>query len=292
MGRKRQLQLGAINITMPAPHRPERYIELFRQAEKLDKVVKLKGDWVGRLGTLRYDNDADGSAIVWGEFYKYIELDSTRDWFNVLKGKPADERELGQISIPEHLKPHFQYVPFVFFSKGHRLIMITRDKEDVISAAQAASILRAIFASAELISAFGKIELVVEPSRDTLQKILGMPRLRTLEIVVTPPNPDDFEEFERDLFEDMASQRASSYQLTLQEEEGEGLAPNDKVRKLARVAQSNGKVSGVGGSRGKTIRMSTIDHPLVEKTYYDPEVEIRANVLLVKAREILQQIRN
>lgn len=292
MGRKRQLQFGAINITMPAPHRPDRYIELFRQAGELDKIVKLKGDWVGKLGTLRYDRDADGSAIVWGEFYKYIELDSTRDWFNVLKGKPANQRELDQISIPEHLKPHFQYVPFIFFSKGHRVIMITRDKEDVISAAQAVTILRSTFMSVELVAAFGKVDLVVEPSRDTLEKILDMPRLRTLEINVTPPNPDDFEEFERDLFEDMASQRARSYQLTLQEEEGEGLAPNDKVRKLARVAQSNGKVSGIGGSRGKTIQLSTTDHPLVEKTHYDPETEIRANVLLVKAREILQQIRN
>lgn len=292
MGRKRQLQFGAINITMPAPHRPERYIELFHQAGELDKVVKLKGDWVGKLGTLRDDKDADGSSIIRGEFYKYIELDSTRDWFNVLKGKPADERELDQISIPEHLKPHFQYVPFVFFSKGHRLVMITRDKEDVISVAQAVTILRGIFASSELVAVFGKIDLVIEPSRDTLEKILGMPRLRTLEIVVTPPNPDDFEEFERDLFDDMASQRASSYQLILQEEEGEGLAPGDKVRKLARVAQSNGKVSGVGGSRGKTTRLSTTEHPLVEKAHYDPEVEIRANILLVKAREILQQIRN
>ena len=292
MGRKRQLQFGAINITMPAPHRPERYIELFHRAGELDRVVKLKGDWVGKLGTLRDDKDADGSAIIRGEFYKYIELDSTRDWFNVLKGKPADERELDQISIPEHLKPHFQYVPFVFFSKGHRLVMIIRDKEDVISAAQAVTVLRGIFASSELVAIFGKIDLVIEPSRDTLEKILGMPRLRTLEIVVTPPNPDDFEEFERDLFDDMANQRASSYQLTLQEEEGEGLAPSDKVRKLARVAQSNGKVSGVGGSRGKTTRLSTTEHPLIEKAHYDPDVEIRANVLLVKAREILQQIRN
>jgi hypothetical protein len=292
MARKRQLQFGAINITMPAPHQSERYIELFRKAGELDKVIKLKGDWVGKLGTLRYDRDTDGSAIVRGEFYKYIELDSTRDWFNVLKGKPADERELDKISIPEHLKPHFQYLPFVFFSKGHRLVMITRDKEDVISTAQAVTVLRGIFASAELVAVFGKIDLVVEPSRDTLEKILDMERLRTLEIVVTPPNPDDFEEFERELFKDMASQRASNYRLVLQEEEGKGLAPGDGVRKLARVAQSNGKVSGVGGPRGETIRLSTTEHPLVEKAHYDPDVEIRANVLLVKAREILQKIWN
>ncbi len=292
MGRRRQLQFAAINVTMPAPHRPERYIELFRQAGELDNVVKLQGDWVGKLGTLRYDNNTDDSIIVRGEFYKYIELVSTREWFNVLKGKPADQRELDQISIPEHLKPHFQYVPFVFFSKGHRIVMITRDKEDAISATQAVKILSGIFGASELLETFGRIDLVVEPSRDALDKILGMSMLRTLEIIVTPPNPDDFEEYERDLFKDLTNQRASSYQLTLQGEEGEGLVPSDKVRKLARVAQSNGKVSGVGGSRGNTVHLSTTEHPLVEKTQYDPALEIRANVLLVKAREILQKIRN
>ena len=45
-------------------------------------------------------------------------------------------------------------------------------------------------------------------------------------------------------------------------------------------------------SRGKTTRLSTTEHPLIEKAHYDPDVEIRANVLLVNAREILQQIRN
>lgn len=66
MARKWQLQFGAINITTPAPHRSELYIELFRQAGELDKVIKPKGDWVGKLGTLRYDSDTDGSAIVRG----------------------------------------------------------------------------------------------------------------------------------------------------------------------------------------------------------------------------------
>ena len=66
MGRKRQLQFGAINITMPAPHRPERYIELFRQAGELDKVVKLKGDWVGKLGTLLGDHKVNVANFTLG----------------------------------------------------------------------------------------------------------------------------------------------------------------------------------------------------------------------------------
>lgn len=291
MSRKRQLQFGAINITMPAPHSPDRYVQLFQKAVELEKVVKLKGDWVGRLGTLRVEQEGDGGQVVRGEFYKYIELDSTRDWFNVLRGKPAEERELESIQIPEHLKPHFQYVPFVFYPKGHRLIMVTRDGQDVVSVAQAVAILQVIFSAPELLGAFGRMDLVIEPSRDTLEKILGMPRLRTLEIIVTPPNPDDFEEFEHDLFEEMGNQRAGSYHIILNEAEDQGLAPNDRTRKLARVAQSNGKVSGVSGPRGKTVRLSTTEHPFVEKTHYDPDVEIRSNVLLAKAKEILQQLK-
>lgn len=210
MSRKRQLQLGAINITMPAPHRPERYVQLFQKAAELDKVARLRGDWVGRLSTLRVEQEPDGSQIIRGDFYKYIELDSTRDWFNVLNGKPAEERELEAIRIPEHLKPHFQFVPFIFFSKGHRLVLVTRDGQDVMSSAQALSVLKTIFSSPELVDQFGQIELVIEPARDTLDKILGMHRLRTLEILVTPPNPDDFEEFEHDLFENITTVRSIS----------------------------------------------------------------------------------
>ena len=291
MSRKRQLQFGAINITMPAPHRPDRYIELFQKASELEKVANLRGDWVGRLGTMKVDVDSDEKQIIRGDFYKYIELDSTRDWFNVSKGKPAEAGELDSISIPEDLKPHFQFVPFVFFSKGHRLVLITKDGDDVVSSAQAATILKSIFLTEELQSKFGNIEVVVEPSRDTLDKILNMPRLRTLEIVVTPPNPDDFEEYEKELFEDMNSQHAGSYQVTMHEADVRGLLPSDRIKKLAKVAQSNGKVSGVGGGRGKSVRLSTTDHPLIETVQFDPVLELRTNILFMKAKEIMKQIR-
>lgn len=260
-------------------------------AGQWESLVKLKGDWVGRLGTLRIDQDSDGAQIIRGELYKYIQLDSTRDWFNVQKGKPAEQRELESIQIPDHLKPHFQYVPFVFYPNGHRLILVTRDGRDVISTGQAVLILEAAFSVPEIVRIFGRMELVVEPARDTLERILSMPRLRTLEIFVTPPNPDDLEEFEQGLFKEMDAQRASAYHLILNEVSGQGLAPNDRTRKIAQVAQSNGKVSGIGGSRGKTDRLSTTEHPFIAKAQYDPDVEARGNVLLNKAKEIFRQLR-
>lgn len=290
MSRKRQLTFGAINITLPAPHSPERYIKLFQAAFLEKKAVALSGDWVGMLGGVQVEEDR-GEQIVRGEFYKYIDLVATRDWFNVEKGKPADAQDLNAIVIPDALKPHFQFVPFVFIPKRHRLVLITKDGADSMSSRQAASILAKVFSSPAILAVFKHVDVVVEPARETLDVIFGAPRLRSLDILVTPPNPDDFEEFEQDLFEGMQAQRAGSYRISLQEADSRGLAPDANVRALAAVAQSNGKVAGVVGDRGKTRTVSTTDHPLVEKASIDFAIESRRGILLTKAREIVQHLR-
>lgn len=291
MGRRRQLVLGAINITLPAPHEANRYIRLFQHALAEKQKVALQGDWVGLLGSATVETSESGKSFVRGEFYKYINLVATRDWFNVEKGKPANAQELGAIVIPDELKPHFQFFPFVFFPSRHRLVLITKDATDTLSTRQAAAILTKIFNSTSILTEFGRVDVVIEPSRETLDTIFSLPRLRSLEILVTPPNPDDFEEFERDLYKGMEKQRAGSYKIVMHESDSRGLAPDEGIRKIAEVAQSNGKVVGIGGSRGKTKKVSTTDHPLVEKTSYNPDTELRTAVLFEKAKELLQRLR-
>ena len=291
MGRRRQLILGAINITLPAPHEADRYIRLFQLALAEKRKVSLQGDWVGLLGSATVEAAESDDRFIRGEFYKYIDLISTRDWFNIEKGKRANAQELDAIVIPEALKPHFQFFPFVFFPKRHRLVLITRDGLDSLSSRQAAAILTKIFSSTNILTAFGRVDVVVEPSRETLETIFSLPRLRSLEIEVTPPNPDDFEDFERELYKGMEDQRAGSYKIVMHESDARGLAPDEKIKNLAAVAQSNGKVVGIGGGRGKTRKVSTTDHPIVEKTSYNPDTELRSNVLLEKAKELIRRLR-
>jgi len=291
MARTRQLIFGAINITLPAPHAPDRYVNLLKMAFSEKRAVKLQGDWVALLGGMTVEDEADGGHLIRGEFYKYISLDVTRDWFNVAKGKPADAHDLEAINIPDELKPHFQILSFVFFSKRHRLILITKDGADSLSIRQAAAILTKLFASPNILKEFGRVDVVVEPSRETLDTIFGLTRLRSLFIEITPPNPDDFEEYEHALFEDMKTQRAGSYRIALQESDARGLAPSAPVKKLAEVAQSNGKVVGIGGSRGKTKTLSTTDHPMEDKAPFDSDAVSRRDFLLVRARKILQGLK-
>lgn len=288
--RKRQIRISAINIALPAPHRPDRYISLFQDAFELEGKAKLRGDLVGLLGSMQTVSDDNGETIIRGEFYKYIDLDITRDWFNVKRGKPAEKNELAELNIPDELKPHFQFLPFVFFSKNHRLVFVTKDQKDTLSPGQAAQILRHVLSLPELLSKHGKPEITVEPAQETLDKILTAEQLHSLVIEVTPPNPDDFEEFEKDVFENMNEQRAGIYRVELKEADGQGLAPSTRTKQLARVAQSNGLVVGVVGQRGKTQRISTKDHPINEPVEYNPNTEVRSNTLLNAGRALLARI--
>jgi hypothetical protein len=292
MTRKRTIELSVINITMRAPHRPERYINLFRDAFSLNISVNLRGDWVGLLGEIKVENNFDESQIIRGEFFKYIDLEATRSWFSVRKRKRAEKEDLDSIIIPDDLKPHFQCLPFVFFSNGHRLVLISKDDKESLPPNQAARILSAIFNSKHTIKDYGKIEVVVEPARETLSKILGSSRLKKLDIEVTPPNSDDFHEFEEELYKEMDAQHAGCYRIILHEADNEGLIPNERIKNLARVAQSNGKVVGHIGSHGKSKILSTQDHPLIEKVDFYPNKQLRSEVLLTKAIDLLSRLKS
>jgi len=292
MERQRQLKIGAINITLPPPHTPERYITLFQEARKLERKVKLRGDLIGLLGSVQVTKDEDGSPVIHGEFFKYVDLDATRDWFNIRRGKPAAREELESINIPDELKPHFQFLPFVFFARRHRLVLVTKDKRDTLSPKQAATILQHTFEAPELLQSHGKADIVVEPSLELLDTIFKAQRLRSLIIEITPPNPDDFEEFEKEIFENMNEQRAGSYRIEMREADGLGLSPDARTKLLAKVAQSNGSVIGVSGQRGKTKTVSTKSHPLEEHALFLPNLQPRSEALLIAGAALLKRILN
>lgn len=279
----RALVLSVINITLPEPHTPQRYIKAMRDAYARQLVVKVRGDFAGMIGSLRQD-EMD-TSILHGEFYKFLDLQAESGWFDLRQLRPAKPDELAAIQIPEHLRPHFQFLPFVFYANCHRLVMVSRDGEDVITPAQAARVLKgALRAAGE------QPEVTVEPQREVLEEILTMPRLRKLTLTIVPPNTDGLGEAERQLVEQMRDQNARRLLVELGSRDAGGLRPDERTRTLARIAQSNGKVEAKGGERGKIQTVSTTDHPLEDKATYDPNVEERRAVLLSRARSLLVRL--
>lgn len=275
---------------MPAPHNAQRYIDLFQRAYFMKRPINLRGDFAGMIGGCRVEEQND-SYVVKGEFYKFFDLKLDGQWFNTLEQKPAEDTELAEIHIPDYLKPHFQIFPFIFLPASHRLFFITKDQQENFSPGQAQKMLSVIFEDLMLVREFGEIEITIEPSTETLQRIFSMPRLKNLHIEVTPPNPDDHEEAELKLFNRMGALGADKQVLELSSKKPSGLHLDADIKTLAEIAQSNGKVCGRGEDEtGQTISVSTAEHPFLEKVEFNPTTQPRSEALFSKALELLPRI--
>lgn len=250
----RTITVGALNVVMPAPHSAERYIELFQRAYNLKRPINLRGDFAGMIGSCRVE-EMNGSHVVKGEFYKFFDLKLDGQWFNTLEQKPAEDVELAEIHIPENLKPHFQVFPFVFLPANHRLFFVTKDQQDNFSPGQAQKLLSVIFEDLMLVREYGEIEITVEPSTETLQRIFSMPRLKSLIIEVTPPNPDDHEDAERKLFEKMGIIAADKQTIELTSKKPTGLLPDADIKTLAEIHNLTARF--LGGARMRLARRLT-----------------------------------
>lgn len=284
----RKLSISAINIVMPKPHSPERYINLLQEAKDMKKPINLRGDFQGMLGSVRPKDD---EGYVSGEIYKYFNLRIDTQWFNMQEQKPAEEADLFAIRVPEHLKPHFKYFHYVFSSKHHRLFLITQDLKDSMAPSQAQKLFKGLFSSEEIVQKYGEIEVHIEPQHETLDRILSIPCLKKLYVEITPPNTDDFHAIEEAIFGDMDRQNAKRLSKTLIARDRNGLSPSNETKILAKVAQSNGHVEGSGlDADGSSVKVSTLDHPYVEQVTYNPATEDRAETLKSKAYEMLGHI--
>lgn len=177
------IQLAVLNIVLPPPHSPERYIKLFRDTFRLKNAAKLRGSNVGMIGGFK--ESVAGAEYV-GELYKYFDLDKTAGWFNVTSQKPTDLGELDKITIPDELKPHFQYFPYVLFPKTHRLVYISKDGADTLSPGMAEKLFNGLFARRRILEEYGEVTVTVEPEHDVLSRVWGLKRLKQLSMSITP----------------------------------------------------------------------------------------------------------
>ncbi|MHB8370773.1 MAG: DUF4747 family protein [Leptospirales bacterium] len=288
----RNISISIINITISPPHKASRYVQLMQDALGLKNPVNLKGDWVGMIGAIAAEEDHTENNVRFlsGKFYKYIDLISTKKWFNIKEFKPAQKNEIESIQIPDELKPHFQESHFVFLIEHHRLFFITKNGQNSFSPFQANKVLSSVFSRPEILTKYENVSTTMEPARESLDNILALPQLHTLRIEITPPNPDDLGEDEKEIFGRMHDQNARSYSVELSAATKNGLIPDEKTRKIAKVAQSNGTVTGIGGEYGNTNTLSTSQHPYYAKTSFNPEHENIFNVLAKKAIDIWSNI--
>lgn len=289
MARKRAIYLSVLNLTLHQ-HSAERYVQLLRFIRRHQIKSKYHGDRHAIIGFLGRPNE--NGDFVRGQIFSFIELDVAEQWLNTETSKPAENEELDSINIPEHLKPGMRIFSFIFFPKKHRLVFETRSSEGKSLGPESARKLFEIFLKApKVIKEFGAGEVTIEPRKDALDKVLGIPKLKQLSIFITRPNPDDNESIEAIVKERMSNQNLQSFEEQLKAESGQSINPDEHTKNLASVAESNGYVEGKGkDGDGNPIDESTRDHPLRERAEYDPDTQTAFGVILEKAREIMRSI--
>lgn len=287
-GRKRVIRVGAVNITTH-PHSAEGYVRLLNVAKDMRRAIPIRGKHYGLIGSVRPLDSAEPLGPQYGEFHRYFNLDLDGDWYNTAEQKPAEVEELEGIVIPENLKPEFESFRFLFFPHVHRLFFESKaHRVGTLSPNQVKEILDGLFSVSAVVEKFGKVDVVVEPTAEQLERIFSMAKLRKLHIEVSRPNADDLSKTEREVFDRLDAEDAEKVVETVVAQEHKSIKPTEHTKNMCKVAASNGKVTGSGlDANNRSVTESTTDHPWVEAEEYYPNIQPESEAFIEKAKKML-----
>jgi hypothetical protein len=287
MGRERRLEVGALNIKTH-PHSPEQYADLFKDAYELELAGKIRGSFYGIIGHMQPIKSDPVNGLE-GFIYKFMNLDPNAPWLNLDGRKVLEKDSEGRPKIPDHIKPDLKMIPFVFFPDSHRLIF----DRNGISAGSLQRMLEAVFSREIILKKNGSVDVLVESSHESIERILRIPRKTKLTIKISKPNPDEGSEDELRVLKKMGVQNADRMEHILASKDKDGLQPDDDTKILMRTARSNGVVIAEGRDEiGEKVEESTKEHPYRFSDSYDPQdmtlLEAVRNLAFVAIRNLME----
>lgn len=289
--RRRTIEMSVINVAMQSPHAPSRYIDLFKAAIELDVAIPLRSNHAAQISCRFPTEDADLPEFISGTIDKYYDLKKNAPWFNQRRARKAEDHELDAVQdLPDELKPAYESFMFVFHLQKHLFFLLSKESgEGSMSSGQAGMFLQHLFDHSDLTSKFGHTAVTVVPRKGVLDWILELDRLTRFEIDFFAPNADDDDELEIKITNKLDQMHAVKMTTAFTAREHNSLDLDQETKQQARVAAKNGVVVGRGSMiDGKSETRSTVDQPLVEKLSYIPSLMTRYDVLVEKARQIIQ----
>lgn len=286
---EKTIRVAALNITTH-PHSADRYVELLRAAKDNRVVAVARGDRSVLITQFRQPLTDDPTTYV-GTLSSFVALDPHMPWLNIERGEKADPQELEQIRVPDSLKPDMKQALFVFAPSVHRLIF--EDGTLGISVKETQKAVYVMLNDTRVLRELHGVNVSIEQDRATLDRILNMHKLTSLEIKITRPNPDDFGDADDDVEDRLKKQRVRTWYQKFTSDRGEGLAPDKTTVAEAQLAMSNGEViaRGTEAAKAKTKTISTVNHPDIYSSNYDPRAMTKDQGIVKVAKEFLRRFR-
>lgn len=291
MAREKKIIIGALNI-VTQPHSTNTYINLFKDANKLRNPVCIAGDQYGMIsGVFKLDSNQDKDGPITGDIYKFTNIDKDANWFDTSKNDFANEDDLGEINIPDNLKPNSSKFTYIFFPEQHILFYEAYYDGKKLGSSSAVKFFQKLFNQIDIIKKFGTVEVTHVPSKDELKKALALPYKEFIEMSVTRPNPDDHSIAEQKVLRRMNAANVETYEQRFKASEGKAIQMDADMTTMAHIAAKNGNLSIKGKNDNlKTIKYSTIEHPWQDQKYYDPEAFTAFQVMSVFATTMVDTI--
>jgi hypothetical protein len=274
--------MGVINITMH-PHKAggKDYAALLqfahRQAFESRLKVKLHGESYGMFGGMTALQEAHPENGLTGEIWKFTDINVDDAWLNLKTIKEATTADLKGLSIPDHLKPHFTPFRYAFFPMHHRFVFQLNQGTRWLSHRAALKLLDSTIRHRSVLTEYRNTEitLTIEQKPDILSQIYDLQELHHMRIVVNRPNPDDADpELIKQIEKELEAQHARQQITELERSAGESLKPNERNKKLAKVAVQTGQVIAKGKNLdGKRVSIDTSEHPIAEQFDYDEKAK-------------------
>lgn len=248
---------------MHKPHSRQRYVELFRDSwEKRNLYTQ------GELHGLMLGDHSDFATAVdndelHGEVYRFVKVDASEPWFNMMERRQATPSEVDRINIPPHLLAHMQRIPFIFYPSQHELWFISKDGKDAISSGAMHRLFQSMFEATCEAYNYPPVEVTVIPAAEAVDELLSVPRLRHVTLSFKRPNGDDGEEEELELIDRMEDQGVRTMTEEMSAGRGGSIKPDEKTVRRAKIAARNGSVAILGNDAlGMPIDQSTLKKPM------------------------------
>lgn len=284
MARPAKIEVSAINIRIPSEF-PRDYANLIARLAELKVGVRVYAEKYVAIS--QFDPETG-----MGVFSKYSEIDVDGEWFDIRDFDVASQDALGEITIPDNLRPNHTAFYFKLHQHDHVIAFETYSESKTLSTKSVEKYFREMLDRDEIYLNFGRVEADIIQSYEFVDEIMSLPNLKEIEIVIRRPNTDGVSgDWAKKIEERLKEQKGEEYSEGLKSKDADGLVPNERTKILAQVAAENGYVKAKNVQNGLTLFHETNETPLkVADTYTRDDTPTRNMFLRLSAR-ILERIR-
>lgn len=288
MAQEQKLAVSALNVRIVQRENRD-YEALFRSILRQRNAVRVYSN--DYLILTSFGNSPTEGLPLFGALGRFTDIPEDAEWLDTEALKEADEDSKAEISIPDNLKPNYKAFYCGLFPKQHLFVFESFSDSESLSPRHVLKWAREATLSKRCLERFGPIEVDLVPDYEVLERILKSDTLRSIEIVIKKPNPDDYTAAQFAAAEErLARLRAREERTEYKAEEDKFLDLDDHVEALARVGAENGRVAARLQENGAMKDVSTDSKPLQEQDMYDPDYTSPVVKFASLARRVLARV--